>query len=113
MKKDLEACDSKFLEVLSHRVGWFRPPFGVTNPTVAKVVRKLGYQTIGWSIRSFDTRGERAEVVLKRIKRKLRPGSVILLHDRMPGSKELLAALLSLLKEEGYAVERVDRLLTE
>ena len=39
----------------SKRIKLFRPPFGVTNPIIGRVVRSEGYCSIGWSIRSFDT----------------------------------------------------------
>jgi len=34
---------------------YFRPPFGVTNPIIAKVVAHNRIKVIGWSFRSFDT----------------------------------------------------------
>ena len=33
----------------------FRPPYGVTNPNIAKALKLLGLQSIGWNIRSYDT----------------------------------------------------------
>lgn len=41
--------------VAGKKISLFRPPFGVTNPTIAKVIRTLGLQTVGWDVRSFDT----------------------------------------------------------
>lgn len=41
--------------VAGKKISLFRPPFGVTNPTIAKVVRTLGLRTVGWDVRSFDT----------------------------------------------------------
>lgn len=86
----------------------FRPPFGVTNPTVARVVRQLHYQVVGWSIRSLDTGSRNPERIVRRIRRQLHPGAIILLHDRLPWSREVLEKLLIVLKEEGYEVVRVD-----
>ena len=52
MKKDLQTCQCELERVTSQPVSLFRPPFGVTNPTIAKAVRQLGYTSIGWSIRT-------------------------------------------------------------
>ena len=82
----------------------FRPPFGVTNPTIARVVRENKLPVVGWSIRSFDTRGESEETVFRRIVRQIQPGAVILLHDRMPGCASLLARLLEYLDDADYRV---------
>lgn len=89
---------------------WFRPPFGVTNPVVAGVVRSLKLRSIGWSIRSFDTLDQSEEKILKRIYRQIKPGAVILMHDRMPKTASLLRQLLLHLNDDGYEVVRVDEL---
>ena len=112
MNRDVLFCEKVIEDVTGKRTALFRSPFGVTNPTVAKMVRSLGYTSIGWSIRSLDTscRGD-TDKTLKRIERKLRPGSIILLHDGLPFSDELLESLLDMLSAKGYHIERLDRFL--
>lgn len=111
MKKELQACQSALERVTSQKIKLFRPPFGVTNPTIAKAVRILGYTPIGWNIRTFDTQSPTQKKVLRRIRNKLCPGSIILLHDRMPDSDLLLKEILNFIKEEGYTVVRLDKML--
>lgn len=79
----------------------FRPPFGVTNPTIARAVRRLGLDPVGWSIRSLDTMGQSPERVAARILRRLHPGAVILLHDRCAGSERLVGLLVEGLRNRG------------
>lgn len=101
--------------VAGKKISLFRPPFGVTNPTIAKVVRTLGLQTVGWDVRSFDTMFCKSSEhsckqsghdwyvpVVERIMKQVRPGSVILLHDRLDGASELLVLLLDSLAASGY-----------
>lgn len=101
--------------VAGKKISLFRPPFGVTNPTIAKVIRTLGLQTVGWDVRSFDTMFCKSSEhsykqsghdwyvpVVERIMKQMRPGSVILLHDRLDGASELLALLLDSLAASGY-----------
>ena len=122
--------------VAGKKISLFRPPFGVTNPTIAKVIRTLGLQTVGWDVRSFDTMFCKSSEhsckqsgysckqsehsckqsgysckqsghdwyvpVVERIMKQVRPGSVILLHDRLDGASELLALLLDSLAAAGY-----------
>lgn len=111
MKKDLQACQAALEEVTSQKTKLFRPPFGVTNPTIAQTIKKLGYTPIGWNIRTLDTQQPSIEKVLQRIRKKLCPGSIILLHDRMPDSDLLLKEVLRLIKEQGYTVVRLDTIL--
>lgn len=96
----------------SKRIKLFRPPFGVTNPIIGRVVRSEGYCSIGWSIRSFDTVASTPrQKVLSRVLRKLHPGAVILLHDRCEGSVELLERLLAELSNRGYEVWPIEKML--
>jgi len=101
--------------VAGKKISLFRPPFGVTNPTISKVVRTLGLHTVGWDVRSFDTMFCKSSEhsckqsghdwyvpVVERIMKQVRPGSVILLHDRLDGASELLALLLDSLAASGY-----------
>lgn len=99
----------EILERLSGRpINLFRPPFGVTNPNIARVVRELNYRTIGWSIRSLDTMRCSRKNVLNRILRKLQPGAIILLHDDREQSDVLLDKLLNALQEKGYSTILVE-----
>lgn len=109
MYKDLLWCEDALLSY-SGPILTFRPPFGVTNPTIARLVKQMRYTIIGWSIRSFDTRGESEDKVLRRIVRQIQPGSVILLHDRMPGCASLVARLLEHLKTIHYEVVPLERM---
>ena len=72
----------------------FRPPFGVTNPNIAKAVRKLNMEAVGWSIRSLDT-VKNKKTVLKRIN-KAKPGDIILFHDTKSQTLEILEEFLRL-----------------
>lgn len=126
--------------VAGKKISLFRPPFGVTNPTIAKVIRTLGLQTVGWDVRSFDTMFCKSSEhsckqsvysfkqsehsckqsghsckqsghdwyvpVVERIMKQVRPGSVILLHDRLDGASSLLALLLDSLAASGYDFTR-------
>ncbi len=92
------------LERISRQpVTLFRPPFGVTNPNIGKAVKELNLQTIGWSIRSYDTNmsQERIEVAEKVIS-KLKGNDIILLHDDRQGSDILVDELLKRLQMMNY-----------
>lgn len=92
------------------RMKLYRPPFGVTNPPIARAVKALGLTTVGWSVRSLDTTRLGEERVLRRIEKGLKPGAVILLHDGLPQSDRLLEKVLQLLEIENYKAVTVDEL---
>ncbi len=60
----------------------FRAPHGYRNPFVTAAARRLGYAVFGWTFGVWDSDpGIRAEEVRRRVRLKLRPGAIILLHD--------------------------------
>lgn len=89
----------------------FRPPFGVTNPNVAKAIAKTGHYVIGWNIRSLDTVIEDESQILERIKSRIKPGGIILLHDTSLKTVNVLEQLLLFLQSENYQMITVDELL--
>jgi peptidoglycan-N-acetylglucosamine deacetylase len=92
----------------------FRPPMGLSNPFTFFVTKKLGLQAIGWTIRSLDTRITDPERVTRRVVERLTPGAIILLHDGdIPAERLVLTvkSLLAKLREQGYEVVRLDKLL--
>jgi len=67
---------------------YFRPPMGLTNPHLRRVLKKHGLSVVGWDVRPFDT-AVSAEKVIKRVLKKIRNGSIIALHDTGRSSAEL------------------------
>jgi peptidoglycan/xylan/chitin deacetylase (PgdA/CDA1 family) len=93
---------------------YFRPPVGLSNPNVFRAARALRLKVIGWTIRSLDTRLTDPARIVQRIERGLKPGAVILLHDgNIPAERLVVTVklLLTKLREHGYAVVRLDRML--
>ena len=90
----------------------FRPPFGVTNPLIAKALMKTHLVSIGWSVRSFDTLSHISRKIIRnRVVRKAGPGAIILLHDRVKNADLLLNLILSDLSSQGYKFTTVEELM--
>nr|WP_321539369.1 polysaccharide deacetylase family protein [Flavobacterium piscinae] len=89
----------------------FRPPFGVTNPMIAKAISETKHHVIGWNIRSLDTVYEDENTIFERVKNKIKPGGIILMHDTSQKSVNVLERLLLFLKTENYSIVSVDKLL--
>lgn len=111
--KELADTDTAILKVISKKPNFFRPPFGVTNPMVASAVKRRGYKTIGWTIRSFDTITKNGNALLDRVTQSLKGGDVILFHDYSAATLEMLPAFLEQVAALGLKIVRVDELLKE
>ncbi len=93
---------------------YFRPPVGLTNPGVPRVMRRLGLVCVGWDVRSLDRNAISAERVVGRIRRGLREGSIVLLHDGGVDPQRLLLIVervIAFARSEGYRFVRLDQLL--
>ena len=59
----------------------FRAPHGVRSPWLGRTVAGMGYRLCGWDGRIFDTANPGVDIIAERVRRELREGAVILLHD--------------------------------
>lgn len=110
--RDLQLCRQAVFHAVGKTPLWFRPPFGVTDPPVARAVRLFGLKTIGWSIRSLDTVSyKRRDKVCERVVKRLRPGGIILLHDRCRQADVLLEMLIKAVRRQGYDFISLQNLL--
>ncbi len=108
--EELFRCNDVVARLTGLRMRLYRPPFGVTNPPIARAVKNLGLIPVGWSVRSLDTMTKDTDRVVDRVMRGLRGGDVILLHDRLENSEELLEKLLTALQAQNYTTATVDEL---
>ncbi|XZF15347.1 polysaccharide deacetylase family protein [Chitinophagaceae bacterium MMS25-I14] len=111
MQAEIEKTNETVSQIAGVRPKLFRPPYGVTNPNLAKAVQRSGMYSIGWNLRSFDTTAKDPEQLLQKILRSLKGGDIILLHDSMAITKEILTSLITETRKKGYIFIRVDKML--
>lgn len=98
-------------KLISKKPRLFRPPYGVTNPALARAVGRMGYTSIGWSLRSFDTLKRKNEKVLNRLERRLKAGDIVLFHDNRENSPELLKSFIEMALAKQFEIKSLDLLL--
>jgi len=111
MLSDLQKTHQLIQSELGVTLKWFRPPYGVTNPNLKKAVSTMGYSTIGWSVRSLDTVQQDSDKLFEKMKKKLKPGAVYLFHDTSKATSEMLPLFLQFVKDQGYKVVSLHKLL--
>ena len=93
----------------------FRPPYGEYNDQTVEAVKDLGLRFILWNIESGDPDPTlSAEAILSRVQRRMKPGSVIVLHANGKGkhTREVTESLAaSLLPAKGLIPMTVSDLL--
>ncbi len=103
MRQEIEKTDIALLK-LGIKTDLFRPPYGITNPQIAKAIRLTRKKVIGWDIRSLDTVIKDENRLFKRIISKLSHGNIILMHDTSERTLNVLERLLRHLKENNYEI---------
>jgi peptidoglycan/xylan/chitin deacetylase (PgdA/CDA1 family) len=109
--KEIEKNDALLSTAVGHKIKLFRPPFGVTNPNIARAVSMTGHHVIGWNIRSLDTLNIDENAIFERIKKRIQPGGIILLHDTSLKTVKVLERLLLFLQSENYEMVTIATLL--
>jgi len=110
-KDELNQTAELIFKVIGKRVKLFRPPYGVTTPSLAKAAKLLDYQLIGWNIRSLDTTKDTVEIITQRVQSQMKSGAIILLHDTSPKTIQVLEQTLCFAQQQGYKMVSVERLL--
>jgi len=113
IEQELIATNKAIQEAIGLKPNFFRPPYGVTNPMVANAILRVGFKTIGWSIRSFDTVSKNRDALLKRVTKSIKAGDVVLFHDYCPITLDILPEFLDYVFARGLKIVRVDELLNE
>ena len=108
---DLQQCDETIMRAVGKKPRLFRPPYGVTNPMVAKAVKAGGYQSIGWSIRTYDTNATDAGLLLRKSLKNLSNGDIILFHDWGKFTIGILTDFIKEARKRGFEIVGLEELL--
>jgi peptidoglycan/xylan/chitin deacetylase (PgdA/CDA1 family) len=116
VREDLERGVATIERVTGRRPVLFRPPIGHTNPIVARVAQAMDLTVVGWTIGGRDgVASARPEEVVARVRRDLRDGAIVLLHDapergdREPAAIRALPAILDAIAADGLEVVPLTR----
>ncbi|WP_264552811.1 polysaccharide deacetylase family protein [Flavobacterium sp. N2038] len=108
---ELRKTDKLLEKFTSKKINFFRPPYGVTTPSIRRALKITGHQVIGWNIRSLDGGTKNQDLILSRIKKRVSPGGIVLLHDTAPHSVLVLEQFLQFLQQNNYQVVSIEELL--
>lgn len=113
VKNELKHTNLLVSGITGKEPAFFRPPFGVTSPRIAQAANKLSFKTIGWSIRSLDTRSDSVEKITDRVLSQIKGGEIILLHDTFLKTREVLENILNYCQNQNVEIVPLDKMLAE
>ena len=113
IREELSISKQKIEDLIEKEVRFFRPPYGSYNDCLINVADSLGLKTIQWDTDSLDWKGLSAVNIANRVVKKVKNGSIILMHNNSDNVLEGLRLILSHLKEKGFSVGSVGELVYE
>lgn len=90
-----------------------RPPNGLFTPQTLSLLHQWNYRPVMWSVVPEDWERPGIDVVVQRVLKQVRNGSLIVLHDGYCGGQdvaETTAQLIPRLLEQGYDFITIDQL---
>jgi len=116
---ELQSTQDAFARNLGVCPAFYRPPHGSHTPFMARVVEDHGMTMVTWDDSAGDWATDDGDLVAGRILDKVKPGSIILLHDGIDGNigadrsviLRALPLIIEGLRERGLEPVRLDELL--
>jgi peptidoglycan-N-acetylglucosamine deacetylase len=83
---ELARTDAAFERAVGRCPRFYRPPHGQRTPFVSWAIARHDMTTVMWDVSGADWITDDAQVLARRILRRVRPGSIVLLHDGLDGN---------------------------
>jgi len=108
---DVNRCNDVIEALSGVRPTLIRCPFGEYDDHVIAAIRSIGMEPIQWDVDSLDWKGISADEITRRVTGKVGCGSIVLFHNAGEHTPEALPDILRWMKQEGYEVVPISRLL--
>jgi peptidoglycan-N-acetylglucosamine deacetylase len=109
-RREIEADVESGLLALGRSVRYWRSPWGLITLPTEEVANKHRLGLVGWTADTEDWRGGAPEEMLARIRGRISPGALVLMHDGIgpgatrdvcSGTVDLIGPLVALLRSHG------------
>lgn len=118
-RTQLRNCQQAIADATGLQAKLFRPPFGGRRPVTLRIAREFGLEPIMWNVTGYDWNAPPAEVIERKVTRRVGGGNVILLHD---GGHQAMGAdrsqtviatdrLIARYRDEGYEFVTVPEMM--
>lgn len=119
--REIRRAHEVITDVTGHVARSFRAPHGYRGPFVSRAIAPYQYQTFGWTFGVWDSARPGAERIRARVRRGLRPGAILLLHDgdgyNPRGDRrqtaEALTGIIADVRAAGYRFEPLSALVED
>lgn len=110
---EIKACGKVIQKITGRAPHLFRPPGGEYDKEVAEASDALGYTMVLWTDDPGDYASPGQQLILTRTLSRVTNGGIILLHDGIQQTIDVLPGLIERLREQGYTFVTVDEMLAK
>ncbi len=106
--------ENVLFEICEYHPKLFRPPEGIYSNTVKRVIKRLDYIPVVWSVDTLDWKGSSADSIVKTVMSNPKSGMIILCHDYISHNgctPKALRSFIPKLQKQGYEFVTVSELL--
>ena len=107
---ELDQCDAAIKKATGSSARFFRPPGGDYNGDVIRDASKRGYITTLWTNDPGDFQKPPADLILRRSLEHLENGAIILMHDGIPQTLQMLPQFIAEARRRGYQFVTISQL---
>jgi peptidoglycan/xylan/chitin deacetylase (PgdA/CDA1 family) len=114
VEHELAATDAAIADATGILPRLARPPYGGRSPWTVRAFARLDKRVVLWDVNSFDWKGAPGPEIADRVLARVRPGSIVLMHDGRRATDVTIDAVRLLVPElraRGYELATVGRVL--
>ena len=114
LREEVEKCESAIYGLTDYKTKLFRPPEGLIDADVRRVLRSLDYKVILWDIDTHDWAHTSSADIAKNVITNVTSGDIILMHDYIgynSPTPEALKLFIPELIKKGYKFVVVSELI--
>ncbi|MGW5665329.1 polysaccharide deacetylase family protein [Streptomyces sp. NPDC003758] len=107
---EIDVAARQIASVTGHRPALFRPPFGAMDSRVPKAAGAVDMAVVLWNVSPQDWKHHNPTLIERAVLARVRPGAIILLHDRYGTTPPAVPRLVDLLRARGYDLVTVPQM---
>ncbi len=110
---EIAACGDVLQSIAGVRPHLFRPPGGDYDDNVSEAAEALRYTTVLWTDNAGDWMSPGRRTIEHKVLRRVSNGGIVLMHDGIQETIDVLPQILTTLKNEGYEFVTVDEMMPQ
>lgn len=114
LKWEIDQCQLSMQRITGQNTYLFRPPRGILNSQIIKILKEKGYTIVLWGICTYNYKAPTPEMMAARVIKHAHPGLIVLVHDGKTDFRwkdvEATRLIVASLSRQGYRFVTLEEL---